>query len=181
MIRRLLLPALTFACALAFSPGSASAEPVERPGKGDLSLSFGVPSGGNDYAAGAAGLWWMASDSVNLGLNLGLGVNFDQDNAIDILLAPALRYYFLDTRRVSPFLLGQANVRVFENGPDAEVNFGLLAGLGAEVWLISELSVSGYMGMGFDLYQGDGSSASIGTLTSGLTLNFYFDFADGEG
>jgi hypothetical protein len=170
-----------FAGALAFAPSTSQADPVERPDAGDLSLSFGVPSGGNDYAAGAAGLWWMASDSVNLGFNVGLGFNFDQDNAVDILLAPALRYYLLRTDRVSPFLLGQMNLRIFENGPDADLNFGLLTGLGAEVWLISELSLAGYVGMGFDLYQGDGGSASIGTLTSGITLNLYFDFAGGEG
>jgi hypothetical protein len=181
-MKRLLLPsALTFVGALALAPSVSRADPVERPEAGDLSLSFGVPSGGNDYAAGAAGLWWMASDSLNLGFNLGLGVNFDQDNAVDVLLAPALRYYFLKADRVSPFLLGQMNLRIFENGPDADLNFGLLTGLGAEVWLISELSLAGYVGMGFDLYQGEGGSASIGTLTSGLTLNLYFDFADGDG
>ena len=163
------------------APSPSVAEEIERPTAGDLSLSFGVPSGGNDYASGAAGMWYMASDNLNLGLNFGLGVNFDAPaSGWDILLAPAARFYLTRGGRISPFLLGQLNLRPFENDQaEVDLNLSLLGGFGAEVWLIDELSLSGFIGLGIDVYQGSASSAAIGTLTSGLTANFYFDLGGG--
>jgi hypothetical protein len=158
----------------------ASAEDIERPRASDLSLSFGVPSGGNDFAAGAAGVWYMLSDQMNLGLNFGTAVQFNQPESWDFLLAPAVRYYLTTGDRIAPFVLGQANLRLFENAAgDADLAFSLVAGLGAEVWLIDELSLAGYVGLGADLYQGEGSDVAFGTLTSGLTANFYFDMIGG--
>ncbi len=152
--------------------GEAAA--AERPKANDLSLSFGIPSGGNGYASGAAGLWWLASERLNVGFNVGLGLNFDTNEVYDLLLAPAARLYLTTGDRISPFILGQVNLRLFEAQSEADVNLAFVGGLGAELWFMRELSLSGYVGLGIDAYQGRGSSARIGTLTSGLTLNFYW-------
>lgn len=156
---------------------SADASEINLPKAGDTSLSLGFPNGNNPYAAGTAGLWFMLSDQLNFGANVGIGLDFDTSSSYDFLLAPALRFYVGDTVRIRPFLLAQVNLRIFENPvtTDADINFGLLPGFGVELWIIDELSVSGHLGLGFDLYQGEGSSASIGTLTSGIQANLYFD------
>lgn len=162
---------------LVSAPRLGQADEIRRPEQGDLSLSLGFPTGDNAYAAGAAGAWYMITESLNLGFNVGIGLNFDQPGAWDFLLAPAVRYYLMTEGRVAPFLLGQVNTRFFENpqSRDADANFGFLGALGVELWILSELSAAGWVGLAFDLYQGSGTSASIGTLTSGLTVNLYFD------
>lgn len=172
------LPALLVCTALALSlPQLAHADEVVRPDAGNLSLSLGIPSGGNDYAAGAAGLWWMLSDRLNLGFNVGLGFDFDDDTRdYEMILAPTLRFYLTEGGQIAPFILGQVSLQVFENDfEDMDAGFGFTGGLGAELWVLSELSIAGHVGMGFLLYDGRGSSARVGTFTSGLTANLYFD------
>lgn len=168
------IPMLALAFAVTYA-APADAKKMPRPKSGDSSLSFAVPSGGNSTVAGAAGLWYMVSDDANLGMNVGLGLNFaDNASAYDILLAPQLRYYLSKKGRVSPFVLGQVNVRLFENGAgDFDGQFGLAGGLGGEIWLLEELSLAGHIGLGIDIAQGANTDPALGTFTSGLSANIY--------
>lgn len=175
MNQRWLSSALLYALVAPSSP--ARADDLVLPDTGKTSLSLGFPAGDNAYAAGTIGLWFMFTDRINFGANFGMGLNFDTPSAYDFLFAPALRLYLGEEQRIRPFLIGQVNGRVYEN-PDSgelDVNFGFIPGLGAELWILSELSVSGYLGLGFELYRGEGTSAAIGTLTSGIQANLYFD------
>lgn len=99
---------------------------------GAMSLSFTVPAGGNPYADGAAGVWYMVTGNINLGINLGLGIesqeviegyNSDdeestQSTGFDLLLAPGIRYYLLEDSSVAPYILGQLYFQKFFDGND---------------------------------------------------------------
>lgn len=74
-MRKLIFPAV-LAASLLFGASAAVAQDGVGPNRLDediFSLSFGVPSGGNAYAPGAFGLWYNMS-GLNLGVNLGFGV-----------------------------------------------------------------------------------------------------------
>lgn len=145
----------------------------ERPSVGDFSLSLGLPGGGNADLEGGAGLWWLLSDVVNLGLVAGLRVEFDGDDAYAFSLAPTARFYLSTRSRVSPFIHARLALRAFEGpGNDAEFGMGLEGGLGAELWVLPELSLSGHVGLGVEAATND--DGAFATFTSGLAANFYF-------
>jgi len=117
---------------------SSSSEMAENSGRsnglrsGAVSLSFTVPGGGNPYADGAAGVWYMVSGNINLGINLGLGIESEeviegyrgddsestQATAFDLFLAPTVRYYLLKDSNVAPYILGQIYFQKFFDGND---------------------------------------------------------------
>lgn len=160
-------------CALALPLSATAAEPI-RPSKGDLSLSFGLPGGGNDTLAGAVGVWGMVRDRVNLGINVAFELDFEDDQPLDFAVAPVARIYLTDTGRVAPFVLGEARLSFAETEADRlDAFLSVAGGLGGEVWLIEELSVAGHVGLAVDLLRGNGGRPALGTFTSGLTLNIY--------
>ncbi|MEN0062738.1 MAG: hypothetical protein AAGA48_11350 [Myxococcota bacterium] len=159
--------------ALLWSVPAAAAD-QDRPSAGDLSLSFGLPGGGNDTLDAAAGVWGMVSDRVNLGINVGFGLDPEDDQPLDLALVPAVRVYLNEDGRVAPFVLGEARLAISDNeaaGFDGRLR--VAGGLGGEVWLIDELSIAGHVGLAVDLIRGTGRSPALGTFTSGLTLNLY--------
>lgn len=165
--------------ALAFAVPSAPARAQEapaskvRPSVGDLSLSLGLPGGGSADLEGGAGVWWLLSDVINLGLVAGLRVEFDGNDAYVFSLAPTARFYLATQGRVSPFVHARVALRAFEGvTDDAEFGLGLEGGLGAELWLLPELSLSGHVGVGVEAATNDDGAFAI--FTSGLAANFYF-------
>lgn len=148
---------------------------------GAKSLSFELPSGGNGYADGAAGIWYMMTDNINLGVNIGLGIDRedsgnDTTTTWDVLLAPAMRYYLSTTGVVAPYIHGQANLRFFDDGGDDHVELGLAAGIGVEWFPVRNFSVGGQTGLGIDLVRsGTGEPVKVATFTSALTAQIYWE------
>ena len=158
---------------------STQADEANALSSGTSSLAFTVPAGGNPYANGTAGYWYMLTDSINLGINLGLGIestktiqNFDTDNeestqttGFDLLLAPAIRYYLMNESSVAPYILGQINFHKFFDGDNdtsadpTEENFNselqpelaLVGGFGLEWFPVERFSIGGHIGLGIDI------------------------------
>lgn len=163
------LLALTTTEVLAQTAGSTSLN------TGAMSLSLAVPAGGNPYAGGTFGLWYGLAPEFNLGINVGLG--FDTapvDDVFNLLLAPALKYYFAPASEVTPFLIGQLNLGFTNQGDDA-VDFGILGGFGAEWFVTPVFSIAGYTGIGIDILRpADVGPLRLGTFTSGISAQIYF-------
>jgi hypothetical protein len=147
---------------------------------GAKSLSFALPSGGNGYASGAAGLWYMVTDNINLGMNFGLGI--DRQGAAntvttwDVLLAPAMRYYLSTSGVVAPYIHGQANIRFYDDKSDKHVNLGVAGGIGVEWFPVRNFSVGGQTGLGMDIVRPDpGKPIKLATFTSALTAQIYWE------
>jgi len=103
--------------------------------EGAISLSFTFPGGGNPFADGAAGVWYMVNDNFNLGINVGVGfdtenregagdtsVDLDSDEIptrFDLFLAPTARYYLFEDSNVAPYILGQVFFQKFWDGVDS--------------------------------------------------------------
>ncbi len=162
---------------------------------GAVSLAFGVPTGGNPYAEGTAGVWYMVTDSINLGINLGVGVdstteinNYETDEGFsvnrtgfDLLIAPAIRYYLMNDSPVAPYILGQVNFHKYFDGEPAtsadptDANFSselqpelaLIGGFGLEWFPIERFSIGGHVGLGVDLIRQNTREGGAvgGTLT----------------
>mgnify|MGYP003572168704 CR=1 FL=1 len=139
---------------------------------GAQSFSFSVPGGGNGYADGAAGVWMMLSDNMNLGLNVGLGFANKPDTTYNILLAPAVRMYSSTDGNVLPYIHGQANLLLPDPG---DLQLSAEGGLGVEWFVTKSFSLAGHAAVGLNLLQQGGSDAgiSIGTFQSVLTANIY--------
>lgn len=144
-------------------------------GNGATSLSLGVPGGGNPYANGTFGIWYGVSNDINLGINVGLGLDTaGEETVFNMLLAPALKYYMMPGAEVTPFILGQLNLAFTSVGDDA-VDLGLLGGFGAEWFITPVFSLAGYTGVGIDLLRpNDVDPLRIGTFTSGLSVQMYW-------
>lgn len=157
------------------SPAPAPSVSSSGGGPKKMSLSLNVPGGGNPAGAGTAGLWMMMSPQLNVGLNLGLALDNENDPGHDILLAPALRYYFASMGPVAPFYYGTARIRIVDlPDPANTVQVGVAGGLGAEWFVTDVFSIAGWTGLGIDLIrQGDG--VGVGTLTSGISAQIYWD------
>ncbi len=177
----LLFVALTLALA---SPASAQEAAPAAPaapggngfGEGATSLSLGVPGGGNPYASGTFGIWYGLSGDMNLGINVGLGIDTatEPDSTFNLLLAPALKYYMMPGAEVTPFILGQLNFSFTSLGDDA-VDLGLLGGFGAEWFITDVFSLAGYTGLGIDLLRpNEVDPLRIGTFTSGFSAQIYW-------
>ena len=144
------------------------------------SLSFGIPNGGNGYVNGAAGVWMMMMENLNLGINFGLAFGNKPETNFDVLVGPAVRYYLDVAGPVLPFVAGQMNFRFYDDGVtgnDDDPELSLAGGLGAE-WFVTDIfSIAGHVGLGLDLLRAGGSDAGIraGTFTSGMTAQLYFE------
>lgn len=163
----------------------ASAARAEEGGANSLvagakSLSFRLPGGGNRYADGAAGIWYMLSDDMNLGINVGLGIDHQNPGASvtawDILLAPALKYY-MAKGVVNPYFLGQVNLRFHDDGNNNnDPELGVAGGIGAEWFPVRNFSIGGEAGLGIDIVrQAPGKPVKIGTFQSALVANIYWE------
>ncbi len=162
--------------------GTAPPPPVASSAGGDnsiqtgvWSLSFQVPGGGNRTAPGAAGIWYVLSPSLNLGANLGLGMDTGgEETAWDILLAPEIRYYLTTSGSVLPFVSGVLKFQMFDPGAgDSDTAVGLGGGIGVEWFITRAFSLAGHTGLGVDLVR-PGDGIGIGTLTSALSVQMYF-------
>lgn len=177
---RMLVAAL--ALCLFASPAFAQGQAPNRLDESVFSLSFGVPAGGNPYAGGALGLWYMVASPINLGVNLGFAIDSsgDGDDSVtttDILIAPAVKYYLNTNGQIAPFVLGQINFRTASDGDDDTDNtteFGLAFGFGVEWFPTRNFSIGGHTGLGFDLVRPDPGNFAMGTLHSGLSAQFYW-------
>ncbi len=159
-----------------FSAAVAQAGTDNGLKEGGTSLSFGVPSGGNGYAAGTAGYWMLLAPNMNVGFNVGLAIDTGGNDPVwDILLAPAVRFYTATDGNVLPFFHGQANFRIFDPGSGTEdPEFGVAGGLGLEWFATKNFSIAGQVGLGIDVLRPGGADpVKIGTFTSGLTAQIY--------
>jgi len=154
-----------------FTPAPTVSNASSGPKK--MSLSLNVPGGGNPAGAGTAGLWMMMNPQLNVGFNVGLALDNENDPGHDILLAPALRYYFASMGPVAPFYYGTARIRIVDQDDD-NVQVGLAGGLGAEWFVTDVFSIAGWTGLGIDLVRA-GEGIGIGTLTSGISAQIYWD------
>jgi len=148
---------------------------------GAKSLSFLVPSGGNRYADGAAGIWYMVTDDINFGINVGLGIDrtdtgADTNTSWDILLAPAMKYY-MAKGVVNPYFLGQLNLRFHDDGANNnDPELGIAGGIGAEWFPVRNFSIGGEAGVGIDIIRsGNGEPVKLGTFQSALVANIYWE------
>jgi hypothetical protein len=186
-VTRLVAPAL-FAAVLSAGAGVAQAQDLAPPsvpteassgggggGASRKSLSLNVPGGGNSAGGGTAGLWMMMSPQLNLGINVGFALDTENDPGHDVLLAPALRYYFAQTSPVAPFYYGTALIRFVDvKDPNHNIQLGVAGGLGAEWFVTDVFSIAGWTGLGINIVrQGDGMG--VGTLTSGISAQIYWD------
>lgn len=163
------------------SSGSSNASGSTALVAGAKSLSFRFPGGGNRYADGAAGIWYMMSDDINLGINVGLGIDrtdtgADTNTSWDILLAPAVKYY-LAKGVVNPYFLGQLNLRLHDDGGnDNDPELGIAGGIGAEWFPVRNFSIGGEAGVGIDIIRsGNGEPVKLGTFQSALVANIYWE------
>lgn len=186
------LPALALAFCFTLAAGDAFAQQeVPRPdlaptalAAGTHSLSFGVPGGGNPYAPGTLGYWFMLAPQVNLGLNLGFaldrvgGPNDETTTSWDLLVAPAVKFYTSRLTTVAPYYFAQVNLRLNDDGIDAtdeDLELGVALGLGAEWFPVPNFSIGGHVGLGVDILRaGNGEPVALGTFTSGLSAQIYF-------
>lgn len=171
------LAGMTLMAVLAVAPTLAHAESGVLANK--KSLSFGIPSGGNGYASGAAGLWMMVTPDINLGMNVGLSFGNKPETSYDVLVAPAIRYYVSKEGSVLPYFAGQLNLRIYDDGVDGnddDPELSVAGGPGVEWFVTDAFSISGWVGAGLNILQRGGSDAGIrfGTLTSGLTAQLYY-------
>lgn len=145
-------------------------------GEGAMSLSLGVPGGGNPYANGTFGIWYGVSGNMNLGVNVGLGIDTaPADTVFNLLLAPALKYYMMPGAEVTPFILGQLNIGYSSVPEDDNLTLSVLGGFGAEWFITPVFSLAGYTGLGIDLLRGPGvDPLRVGTLTSGFSAQIYW-------
>lgn len=172
-----------------------------RAGEGDWSISLAVPNGGNPYADGTAGAWYMITDNMNLGVNLGFGIesqtvvsNYDQDNqsstsrtGFDLLLAPALRYYLTSDSSVAPYILGQMNFHKYFDGDndtsadpsdenfngDLQPELSLVGGFGVEWFPVERFSIGGHVGLGIDLVRQNRFTGSNTLTENGLRIGTF--------
>lgn len=174
-----LVAGLSIMVVAASAQAQDTAAPKNLLTQGAKSLSFAIPGGNNPYASGAAGFWYMMTNEINLGINVGLG--FDRVNAgtgtdtqVDFLLAPALRYYLMTDGVVAPFVHGQANFRLVDDS-DFGAEFGLAGGVGAEWFPVRQFSIAGQVGLGVDVVRKGEAEPRIGTFTSQLSAQLYWD------
>ena len=177
---------LVVACMIATMTASAARAQESSAGganalvAGAKSLSFAVPGGGNRYANGAAGIWYMISDDMNLGINVGLGIDRTDTGGgtntdWDVLLAPAIRYY-MAKGVVNPYFLGQVNLRFHDTGGDNDPELGIAGGIGAEWFPVRNFSIGGEAGVGIDIIRaGNGEPVRLGTFQSALVANIYWE------
>ncbi len=178
---------LVIACMLTTAAASvANAQETSSSGTNALvagakSLSFRVPAGGNRYADGAAGIWYMLSDDMNLGINVGLGIDrtevgTDTNTSWDLLLAPAIKYY-MAKGVVNPYFLGQLNLRLHDDGgSNNDPELGIAGGIGVEWFPVRNFSIGGETGVGIDIIRsGNGEPVRLGTFMSSLVANIYWD------
>jgi hypothetical protein len=124
----------------------------------------------------------MVTDTINLGMNLGLGI--DPQGAggatttnYDILLAPAMRYYLTTSGVVAPFIHAQANLRFYDDHVDTKhIGLGAAGGIGVEWFPVRNFSVGGQTGLGLDIVRPDpGKPVKLATFTSALTAQIYWE------
>ena len=152
------------------------------------SLSFAFPAGGSGYLAGSsylggvAGMWLMVLDDLNAGLNLGITTHPSATEGDDwqIVLAPAVKYYFTKGFNVAPFVFGQFDLTFGKMsalpGTKTSAQVGLAGGLGAEYFVMKQLSLGGQVGVRFDANRPSPLDVvGFVTFTSSLNLSFYFD------
>lgn len=171
----------TMGASIASAQESSNASGGNALTLGAKSLSFAVPNGGNGYASGAAGFWYMLAENVNLGFNVGLGID-RVDNGTetttnwDLLLAPAVRYYLSTSGVVAPYFHGQANLRFHDTDGDNDPELGVAGGIGVEWFPVRNFSVGGQTGLGIDLIRsGSGEPVKVATFTSALLANIYWE------
>lgn len=174
------LSAPAFAQTDGMSPAAAPSSSSSSSGgagfdAGDLSISLGIPGGGNPYAAGTFGLWYAFTGNMNFGINVGFGLDTAPiDDVFNLLLAPALKYHLMPDSEVQPFFIGQLNLGFTSVGDDA-VDLGILGGFGAEWFVTEEFSLAGYTGIGVDILRpNDTDPIRIGTFTSGFSGQIYW-------
>ncbi len=174
-IALLALVFLLFASAPAFAQGPAASSGSTPLRAGAMSLSLGVPGGGNPYAGGTAGFFYAFSPNVNVGFNVGLGLDTaPADTVFNLLLAPVLKYYLMPGSEITPFWIGQLNFGITSVGDDA-VDLSVAGGFGAEWFITSIFSIAGYAGIGIDLLRpNDVDPLAIGTFTSGISAQMYW-------
>jgi hypothetical protein len=142
--------------------------------EGATSLSFGVPTGGNPYASGAAGIWRVVGPNMNVGANVGLAFDTEPDTQWDLLLAPAVRYYTATDGPVLPYFLGQANLHLYDTGGNNDPGLAVIGGIGVEWFVMKQFSIAGHVGLGVDLLRESGADPlRIGTFTSNLSAQIY--------
>jgi hypothetical protein len=169
--------------------GTAAAQRPAALEQGKHSISFGLP--GNQVGT-TFGVWTMFSDNLNLGLNLGLGVSSVSTEGTTTArttstsIAPALRYYTGSLGPVLPFLYGETSLSYSKTSQPVNrtlKGLGLAGGLGAEWFPVGNIGIAGYTGLALQSNwttnnQGGSSTTantlSIGTMTSGLSINLYF-------
>jgi hypothetical protein len=181
-----------FALGLALTLSVAGTAAAQRPAgleQGKRSISFGLPGDGGSTTFG---IWTMFADDLNLGLNLGLNLNSASTEGTTtnkttfFSIAPALRYYTGALGPVSPFLYGETELsygKAQQPNNGANTGFGLAGGLGAEWFPVGNISIAGFTGLGLNARWTStttgattvkSSILSLGTRTSGLSINFYF-------
>lgn len=181
-----------FALGLALTLSVAGTAAAQRPAgleQGKRSISFGLPGDGGSTNFG---IWTMFADDLNLGLNLGLNLNRTSTEGTTtnktsfLSIAPALRYYTGSLGPVMPFLYGETALsygKSHQPNNGSNFGFGLTGGLGAEWFPVGNISIAGFTGLGLNSRWTSttmgtatvkSSILSLGTRTSGLSINFYF-------
>lgn len=151
-----------------------SPDSMQSPRRGDWSLSFGVPLTTLSTSSGTIAVWRMVSGRVNLGLNLGVGMNAvqraDEDSVAvlsefrtsnwDVRVEPAVKWYLRPPHPVAPYLYLAAGPSVewyrssrSDGSARSAANrygLGIAGGLGADWFPVRWLSVGGFAGLRFD-------------------------------
>jgi hypothetical protein len=172
-----------------YQPPPARAEaPAEIPGprQGAFGLTFGLvgaglPTGltsstGTGPAVPSFGLKYLATDSLALLFDVGLGVAFGNNTAVGFQAGFGVQAYLGDASRpIRPFFTGGADFgKTFDPGFDA-FRIDVQVGGGAEYWFDRHFSVSGQLLLGVPLNLDDSDFVfNVVTFVPGVAANFYF-------
>ncbi|MDT8437356.1 MAG: hypothetical protein RRA92_11455 [Gemmatimonadota bacterium] len=181
--------------------GTPATSETLQPGRWSLGLE--IPDGGGSRI----GLWHMSGARTNLGLQVGVQWSDSEDSQDEggsssefagwsISVEPTLQRYLSTSEVVVPFLLfgvdfgiGQSRQRLL--APDrpreslrTHYSLGARAGVGAEWFPLSRMSVGGHTGVRISYRSDDtedtllsdrsGHTGSLRTFVSGILLRLYF-------
>ena len=161
-----------FATPGAYAPkGSGSSSSNVAAGR--MSLDFSAPNGGSPYSEGAAGIRFFVQDDFALAL-AALYANDKELSKSSYGALLRMQAFFSGATKSKPYYW--AGFSAGKNGGDGyseqqkEAATGFSTGLGIELFLIKELSISGEVGLSSQITPAEKSKVVTGTSALALHL-----------
>lgn len=159
----------------AFALKAASDAPNSR----EYSLTTYYPNGGSQPLSNSLGARFRLTETKSLSAMLVFSNNTNNKKDKSIFgFATKFQNFFSPGSRAQPYLGATAYVwkpSGKANKPNDKAAFGLMGLVGAEIWLIPELSVFGETGIFMRNSHETETETEFGTFTSAIGLNLNFD------